>query len=66
MKVKELIKRLTEFPQDMTVAIADWNEGESNPCRICVEEINITQFKYYDPDVEDWVSITCVVIGEEP
>lgn len=65
MTVYELVTKLQDFPSDMTVALADWNFGESSPCIWCLDEIKIRTYKIYNDKITDWEQVTCVVIGKE-
>ena len=54
MTVKELIERLKQFPQDVPVCLADWNEGYREPDENAASIIALFQSDYYCPDQEPY------------
>lgn len=49
MAVKELRDALQQFPDDLPVCLADWNERYATPCEITALYFNTSDETYYEP-----------------
>lgn len=66
MTVADMIRKLSEFPQDLPIVVADWNEQYSNPSEAAAEIVAERNGQYYSKYLDDsaLTSGKFVVIGD--
>lgn len=65
MKVHELIAKLQETDQELTVCLADWNEEWVPPAEWAVVVKAYANVRYDSASEQSCITGPCVVIGED-
>ena len=64
MNVRELIKALQSFDQELPVSVDDWNEQFSSPMLLYEGSVNLGATRYWSDEQGCYIVIDpCVVIG---
>lgn len=61
MVVKELIEILQKFDQELSVAVADWNEEYAKPFLLWPGSVVLGETSYWNE--KSFISTPCVIIG---